>query len=75
MIDQTRDGSVYFIAFDFYFASFLFLFLKHNLIGMLNGVVQKRRMSRDESRHHGKGQDGRNQCLIFAFLLSPMRGK
>ena len=22
-----------------------------------------------------KGQDGRNQCLIFAFLSSPMRGK
>ena len=37
-------------------------------------VLCRKKEQRQESSSR-EGQDGRNQCLIFAFLLSPMRGK
>ena len=35
-------------------------------------------LTAEGSRHrhnHGKDEDGQNQCFIFAFLLSPIKGK
>ena len=40
-------------------------------------VVQRKKKERRESSwtNHGEGEDGRNQCFIFAFLLSSIKGK
>ena len=44
------------------------------IVCILFCAEEKEKEQRRESSSR-KGQDGRNQCPIFAFLLSPMRGK